>query len=319
MYKNFLVTGGAGFIGSHLIDALLTRGYNVLNIDKLDNNSNLKIKEESINNHLNHQNYSLLKKDFTDVEFIKMTLADFKPDVVIHLAAKTDIEESVKDPETCFNVNILGTLNLLRLAAHCNVKKFIFSSSAAVYGISEKIPLIEDESLLSPLSPYAVSKIAGEGLCHVYKTLYPIQCICLRFFNAYGPKQPSILLTYKFTKLITQGLPVPIYGDGNHTRDFVYVSDIVKGILLAINFKEKNYEIFNISGSSQVSVLQVINILEKEIGKKAKLEFLKPKECEITKSFANCSKAKTLLGYEAEIPIELGIKKFVTWFNQNNQ
>lgn len=318
MYKRFLVTGGAGFIGSHLIDALITYGYDVLNIDKLDNDSNLRIKEASINNHLNYKNYSLLRKDFTDVELIKTALADFKPDVIIHLAAKTDVEESVKDPGTCFNVNILGTLNLLRFAAHYNVKKFIFSSSAAVYGISKKIPLIEDESLLSPLSPYAVSKIAGEGLCHVYKTLYPIQCICLRFFNAYGPKQPSTLLTYKFARLITQGLPVPIYGDGNHTRDFVYVSDIVKGILLAVNFKEKQYDIFNISGSSQISVLQLIKILENEIGKKAKLEFLKPKECEITKSFANCSKAKTLLGYEPEVSIELGIKRFIAWFNETN-
>lgn len=319
MYKRFLVTGGAGFIGSHLIDTLITYGYDVLNIDKLDNDFNLKIKEASINNHLNYKNYSLLKKDFTDTKFIKTALADFKPDVIIHLAAKTDIEESVKDPETCFNVNILGTLNLLRFAAHYNVKKFIFSSSAAVYGISKKIPLIEDESLLSPLSPYAVSKIAGEGLCHVYKILYPIQCICLRFFNAYGPKQPSTLLTYKFARLITQGLPVPIYGDGNHTRDFVYVSDIVKGILLAVNFKEKQYDIFNISGSSQISVLQLIKILEDEIGKKAKLEFLKPKECEITKSFANCSKAKTLLGYKPEVSIELGIKRFIAWFNETNQ
>lgn len=307
--KKILITGGLGFIGGHLIDQLIQDSYEIFALD----NSSLLKSNKQINQYSKISTFNFINSDITDFTSLDQIFKDSPPDIIVHLAAKISVDESLIKPEEYFKINVEGTLNLLKLALKYNVKKIIFASSAAVYGTKDKVPLKEDESLLTPLSTYAVTKIAGEGLCHVYSSISNLQCICLRFFNIYGPEQSGSALVPKFIKLISNNQPITIFGDGTHTRDFIYISDVIQGITKAIKYNKKHYEIFNIAGSTKTTILDLVKIIEDTLHKKAIINFEPNKKGDIPLSFANIDNAKKELGFNPVVALKEGIKIMIEY------
>lgn len=318
--KEILVTGGAGFIGSHLVDKLLDEGsWRVTVVDNFDDAYSPAVKRANIALHLQNKDYQLFELDICDHEALKKSLGSIHFDAVIHLAARAGVRLSLRNPHLYQATNITGTLNLLELARAKEIKKFIFGSSSSVYGTNAKVPFGEDDPTQQPISPYAATKAAAELLCHTYSRLYGIQCLILRFFTAYGARQRPDLAIHKFARAILSGKPITLYGDGASERDYTYVDDIVSGVRAALDFDSSNFEIINLGESRAVSLSRLVELLEKELGRKAIIERLPEQPGDMTRSLADISKAQNLLGYKPETPIEDGIKKFVEWFISNAQ
>jgi len=309
-----VVTGGAGFIGSHLTEKLLNEGYQVIGVDDFNDFYDPKIKERNIENFKNNKKFNFYKADIRDKNKISEIFANHNPEIIVHLAARAGVRPSIKLPQLYEEVNVLGTLNLLEAAKENNCTKFIFGSSSSVYGECKNIPFKETESDLKPISPYGVSKLTAEKYCNTYNYLYKLPIICLRFFTVYGPRQRPDLAIYKFTKLLEENKPIPVFGDGNYKRDFTFISEIIDGIMGALNYDKTSFEIFNLGESRTTSVTDLIKLIENALGKKAKIDWQEAQAGDVPITFADVSKAEKLLGYTPRTAPEEGIKKFVDWY-----
>jgi len=313
--KNLLVTGGAGFIGSHFVDRLLaTDVERVVVVDDFNNFYDQTIKHDNIRNHLKDPRYSIWEVDIRDLVALEPLFEQANFDCVVHLAARAGVRPSLSEPQLYTETNINGTLNLLELARQHGIKQFVFGSSSSVYGINAKVPFSEDDPIRQPISPYAATKGAGELLCHTYSHLYGLRCVCLRFFTVYGPRQRPDLAIHKFAKLITEGKAIPVFGDGSTRRDYTYVDDIIDGLMAAIDYDQSNYEVINLGESRTVELNELISLLEKELDSQATIDRQPPQPGDVPQTFADISKARALLGYNPKTPIEEGLHRFVEWF-----
>ncbi len=310
-----LVTGGAGFIGSHVCDALLARGDQVICIDDFNDYYDPEIKEKNVSAHLNNLSFHLFKTDILDFKVMEKIFVDFTPDKVIHIAARAGVRPSITNPFLYEEVNIKGTLNLLELAKMFKIKNFIFSSSSSVYGNREKVPFSETDNVDFPISPYAATKRAGELFCYTFHHLYGLNVSCLRFFTVYGPRGRVDMAPLKFTSLIDKGEEIEIYGDGTSKRDYTYISDIVAGILAALD-QNFAYEIFNLGNSQPVPLNYFVSLIENELGKKAKIKHVHQQQGDVEITYADISKSESLLGYRPKVSIEEGLKKMVDWYKE---
>jgi UDP-glucuronate 4-epimerase len=320
MKKNFLVTGGAGFIGSHLVDHLLARGAeHITVVDDFNDFYDPQIKRANIGAHLADPRYRLVEADIRDRTALETVFDDQTFDCIVHLAARAGVRPSLSEPELYCETNINGTLNLLELAREHNTRQFVFGSSSSVYGINAKVPFSEDDPIRQPISPYAATKGAGELLCHTYSHLYGIRCVCLRFFTVYGPRQRPDLAIHKFAKLISAGQPIPVYGDGTTRRDYTYVDDIIAGVVAAIEYDKSDYEVINLGESRTVELRKLISLLEKELDTHAIIdrELLQPGD--VPQTFADIEKARRLLGYNPQTQIEEGVRRFIQWFRDSKK
>lgn len=315
---NFLVTGGAGFIGSHVCERLLQDGHAVWAFDDLNDFYDPSIKQRNL------RDIQSLAKPF---EFVHGDLTDraavdelfggpAKFDQVIHLAARAGVRPSLEQPALYQRVNVEGTVNILEAARRTGVKKVIIASSSSVYGVNAKVPFAESDPIFSAISPYAASKLACEALGHVYHHLYSMDVVMLRFFTVYGPRQRPDLAIHKFARLIETGKPIPVFGDGSTARDYTYITDIVDGVMACAQ-KDFGYEIFNLGESQTVKLARLIELLEAALGKKAVIDRQPPQPGDVPITFADVSKARARLDYNPQVKIEQGIPKFVDWFRQN--
>jgi len=316
--KSILVTGGAGFIGSNLIDTLLKNpDYQITCLDNFDPFYNPQIKRNNIATHLKKSNFKFIEADIRNFANMKSKLGKHY-DTIIHLAAKVGVKPSLKEPQLYTDININGTQNLLEIARQLDCKKFIFGSSSSVYGINANTPWNEEDHVLKPISPYASTKISGELLGHVYSHLYDIQFIGLRFFSVYGPRQRPDLVIHKFTKSILENKSIELYGNGKTKRDYTYIYDIVTGIISALDYSHTQYEIINLGNNESVELATLLKLLEKALGKTAKIKRLPEQPGDVSITFADISKAKKLLRYQPKTTLEDGIKKFIDWYMSNN-
>ena len=313
--KNLLITGGAGFIGSHLVDRLLaTDVENVTVVDDFNDFYDPSIKHSNIQDHLKDSRYSIHEIDIRDRTALERVFKGQNFDCLVHLAARAGVRPSLSEPQLYTETNINGTLNLLELARQHNIHQFVFGSSSSVYGINAKVPFSEDDPIRQPISPYAATKGAGELLCHTYSHLYGLRSVCLRFFTVYGPRQRPDLAIHKFAKLITASKPIPVFGDGTTRRDYTYVDDIIDGVMAAISYDKTNYEVFNLGESRTVELNELISLLEKELDTHAIIDRQPPQPGDVPQTFADISKARALLGYDPKTQIEEGLHRFVEWF-----
>ena len=309
---NYLVTGGAGFIGSHLIEALLKQGNQVTIIDNFNDYYDPKIKRLNIARVLDQ--ITLIEGDIRDSQLMDQMFTEGEFDTIIHLAARAGVRPSIQEPKLYLTTNIDGTFNLLEACRQNGVKDFIFGSSSSVYGVNPKVPFSETDALTRTISPYAATKLAGEQLCSNYSHLFGIRCMCLRFFTVYGPRQRPDLAISKFTKNILSDVPIQQYGDGTTARDYTYVEDIVTGIISAANYRESDFEIFNIGGSATTNLAELIKLVEGACEKEAIIEITGDQPGDVPRTFADVGKAHSLLGYSPQTPIAHGIEKYVEWF-----
>jgi len=317
--KNILVTGGAGFIGSHLVDRLLSEGdWRVSVVDDLNDFYDPAIKRANASTHEKNSNYQLFKADIRDQAALRNIFAGNSFDCLVHLAARAGVRPSLHQPQLYAETNINGTLNLLELAREHGIKQFVFGSSSSVYGINANVPFAEDDPTRQPISPYAATKAAGELLCHTYTHLYGIRCICLRFFTVYGPRQRPDLAIHKFARLISEDKPIPVFGDGTTRRDYTFIDDIIAGVRAAIDYDKTDYEVINLGESRTVELRELISLLEKELGKTAQIDRQQLQPGDVPQTFADIAKARRLLGYNPRTQIEEGIHTFVRWFKEHN-
>src|SRR6202165_889199 len=316
--KNILITGGAGFLGSHLVDRLLGEGaWNITVVDDFNDFYDPSIKRENIGAHLANPNFKVIEADIRDHAALERAFANASYDSIAHLGARAGVRPSLRQPRLYVETNVNGTLNLLELARANGVKQFIFGSSSSVYGINPKIPFSEDDPILNTISPYAATKAAGELLCHSYAHLYDLRIVCLRFFTVYGARQRPDLAIHKFVQLISAGRPIPVFGDGTTRRDYTYIDDIIAGVRAAMNYDQSNYEVINLGESRTVELRELISLLERELDRRAEIDRQPPQPGDVPQTFADITKARRLLGYNPQTQIEEGIEKFVEWFREN--
>jgi UDP-glucuronate 4-epimerase len=318
--KHYLVTGGAGFIGNHLVRALLKEeGLRITIIDNFDPFYARQIKLLNTDGFEKHQNILLLDLDLDDLSSVELQKVLPQPvDVIIHLAAKAGVRPSISHPLAYQRTNVMGTQVLLDFARETAVKQFVFASSSSVYGVNENLPWREDEQL-QPISPYAMTKLAGEMAGQVFSRLFNIRFIALRFFTVYGPSQRPDLAIHKFIKSILREQAIPMYGDGSTSRDYTYVDDIVQGILAAINYDRSEFEIINLGNHYTVSLKELITNIEEITGKKALIDQMPEQPGDVPRTFADISKAKRLLNYQPETQLKDGLKNFYEWFLKNEE
>lgn len=322
-----LVTGGAGFIGSHLCEALLQEGHSVLCLDNLDPFYPVAIKRKNLSDILRSSPkksaFTFIKADIRDFKKINAVLRSQKPTLVIHLAAKAGVRPSLEQPMLYADVNIKGTLNMLEACRLAGIKNFIFASSSSVYGNTRKIPFAESDTILEPISPYAATKKVGETLCHFYSHTYQMNIAMLRFFTAFGPRQRPDLAVSKFTKNILNGEPLPFYGDGSMRRDHTYIGDIIQGVLGASQWVLKKRsqpvcEAFNLGESRSISLKDLVRAIEKASGKKAKIHRLPVPKGDVRVTYADIRKAKKFFAYHPSTDLETGLKNFIQWYRSSH-
>ena len=318
--KTYLITGGAGFIGSSLADKLLENNCKVLVIDNFCNFYDPKIKEENIKEALLNPNYKLYRGDIRDLELLDKIFSENKIDAVIHLAAMAGVRPSIEDPILYQEVNCMGTQNLLETMKKYNVLNLVMASSSSVYGNNKTVPFKETDIVDFAISPYAATKKANEVMTHVYHKLFNFNVIMLRFFTVYGPKQRPDLAINKFTQLMLNNEKIPMFGDGSTSRDYTYIDDIVFGIEKSIQYTEENknvYEIINLGNSSPITLLSMINIIGRVVGINPQIEKLPMQPGDVERTYADISKAKKLLGYNPKTSFEKGIENFVIWYKNS--
>lgn len=315
--KSILVTGGAGFIGSHLVDRLLSEGeWKVSVVDDLNDFYDPAIKSANANRHEKNLNYRFFKADIRDKAALENVFAGNTFDYIVHLAARAGVRPSLDQPLLYAETNINGTMNLLELAREGGIKQFVFGSSSSVYGSNAKVPFSEEDPIRQPISPYAATKAAGELLCHTYSHLYGIRCVCLRFFTVYGARQRPDLAIHKFARLLSDGKPIPVFGDGTTRRDYTFIDDIIAGLRAAIDYNDSRYEVINLGESRTVELRELISLIEKELGVTAKIDRQPLQAGDVPQTFADITKARQLLGYNPKTQIEDGIHRFVQWFRE---
>ena len=310
--QQILVTGGAGFIGSHLVDSLTAQGRRAVCLDNFDTYYATEVKRRNIAGALATGLVELVEGDICDSRLCRRVFGDYEVDSVVHLAARAGVRASIEQPLLCERVNCLGTVNLLEIAREAQVKMFVFGSSSSVYGLTDRVPFSEEDCAAHPISPYAATKRAGELFCHAYHDLYGLPIVCLRFFTVYGPRQRPDLAIMKFAQLIEQGQRIQVFGDGSSRRDYTYIDDIVKGILAALD-SDIDFDIVNLGNSYPVALRDLIAMLEDALGKQAQIDRLPDQPGDVPLTYADISKARRLLGYEPKTPIEQGIREFVEW------
>ena len=308
-----LVTGAAGFIGSHVCEALLARGDEVLGIDNFDPFYAAEIKQRNLLDSLENPAFSFENIDVRDVDSAFGSVQTFRPSAVIHLAAKAGVRPSIEDPMAYIETNVLGLQALLSALARNRVDRFVFASSSSVYGDRSDPPFRETDRTDEPASPYAATKKAGEALCHTFHSLTGIPVSCLRFFTVYGPRQRPDLAIHKFTKLIDSGMPVPFFGDGSTSRDYTFVSDTVQGVLGALD-NTHCFDIFNLGRRDPVTLSDMVETLEAALGKKAILDRRPTQPGDVTTTCADITKAKQAFGYDPKVSFGEGIDRFVAWW-----
>ncbi|MFQ5428653.1 MAG: NAD-dependent epimerase/dehydratase family protein [Thermodesulfobacteriota bacterium] len=308
-----LITGGAGFIGSHLTDRLLENGESVVVIDNFNDFYDPAIKRENIAGAMDNPGFRLYELDIRDGKRLTTVFETEAPDVVCHIAARAGVRPSIEDPVLYEEVNSLGTLNVLEAGRAAGVKNVVFASSSSVYGLNTKVPFSEEDPLGGPISPYAATKRACELMCYTYSHLYELPVTCLRFFTVYGERGRPDMAVAKFTRLIFEGKAIPLFGDGSAIRDFTYIGDIINGLTASI-YKPMRYEIINLGGSRTVEVKRLISLIEETLGKKAIIDFLPPFPGDVPVTSADTGKAERLLGFIPEVGIEEGIRRYVKWF-----
>ena len=316
---NFLVTGGAGFIGSHVCERLLREGHAVWAFDDLNPFYDPQLKRGNIRDLQSlAKPFEFIQGDITDRAALDEVFRDVCFDQVIHLAARAGVRPSLVDPALYQRVNVEGTVNLLEAARLNGVKKLTLASSSSVYGVNAKVPFSESDPIFSAISPYAASKLACEALGHVYHHVYGLDVAVLRFFTVYGPRQRPDLAIRKFTTLIQAGKPIEMFGDGSTARDYTYIDDIVDGVA-ACTARRFGYEIFNLGESQTVTLARLIELIEQSLGKKAVIERKPVQPGDVPVTFANIEKARAKLDYAPRVKIEQGIPKFVEWFNRQSE
>ena len=317
--NRILVTGGAGFIGSHLCGRLLRDGYHVICIDNFDSfyDPNIKVKnvEEMVKEF--SQWFELITGDIRNHEHLAEIFKKNRIDFVIHLAARAGVRPSIEQPLLYQDVNIRGTIVLLEACKEYGIKDFVFASSSSVYGENQRIPFSEEDLDIQPISPYGATKRAGELLCYSYHHLYGMNIACLRIFTAYGPRQRPEMAIHKFTRLVDRGEKIPIYGDGSSRRDYTYIDDLIEGIIAVIQ-RHRGFEIYNLGESQTTTLKELIQMIEEALGKKANIEWLESQPGDVSITYADISKAKRMLGYQPKVKMEEGIKRFVEWYKREN-
>ena len=321
MKKGVLVTGGAGFIGSHLCQRLLQEGYKVVCLDNFDPYYDPAIKRrnlEEIKATKGAKGFESVKGDIRDKALLDDIFRRSSVDLIIHLAARAGVRPSIQQPLLYEEVNVAGTLNLLEACREFGIRDFIFGSSSSVYGTNSKIPFAEDDPLEAMISPYAVTKRAGEIFCYAYHHLYGLNISCLRFFTVYGPRQRPEMAIHKFARLIDEGEKIPLYGDGTSRRDYTYIDDIIDGIMGAMR-NLKGYDIFNLGESQTTPLRKLISLIEEALGKKAIVEELPDQPGDVPVTYADITKARRLLGYAPRVNIEEGVERFARWFRDTRK
>ncbi len=310
-----LVTGGAGFIGSHLVERLIQQGEEVVVVDDFNDYYSPKIKWRNLRNVLENPLFHLEQGDIRDFPFLERIFKRYQVGEVIHLAARAGVRPSLEAPILYEEVNGLGTVNLLELCRQYKVDKFIYGGSSSVYGDTSKVPFSEDDCCAQPVSPYAATKRANELMCYTYHHLFGLKVVCLRFFTVYGPRQRPEMAIHKFTRLIDQGQEIPVFGDGSSRRDYTYIDDIIQGIIAA-HEKDFGFEIFNLGESKTTDLMTLIHLIEENLGKRAKIKHLPFQPGDVKVTYADISKARSLLGYDPQVPIEEGIRRFIAWYKE---
>lgn len=315
--QTYLVTGCAGFIGSHVTEALLQQGNTVVGVDNFCDFYDPRIKKQNISKLLSDNKFVLAEIDIRNKKLLYELFEKYKLFAVIHLAAMAGVRPSIVSPEVYNEVNISGTLNILEAMKNFDVKKLVFASSSSVYGNNEKVPFAETDDVDEAISPYAATKKAGEVIAHVYHHLYDIDMILLRFFTVYGERQRPDLAIYKFTKMISEGQAIPFYGDGSTRRDYTYIKDIVDGVLKSLKYAENHkrvYEILNLGESRTISLKEMVATIEKALNKKVKINQQPMQPGDVVQTYADITKARELIGYNPQTDFEEGIERFVEWF-----
>lgn len=318
--KTYLITGGAGFIGSSLSERLIKEGNRVVAIDNFCDFYNPTIKENNVKELIKNSNFKLYRNDIRDRESVKKIFEENNIDIVMHLAAMAGVRPSIENPVLYQDVNCMGTQNILEEMKAHNVKNLVMASSSSVYGNCKEVPFKENMIVDFAISPYAATKKANEVMTHVYHKLFDMNVIMLRFFTVYGPKQRPDLAINKFTRLMLEDKEIPMFGDGTTSRDYTYIDDIVDGIIRSCNYVENNndvYEILNLGNSSPVSLKEMINIIGQAIGVKPKIKQLPMQPGDVDRTFADISKAKKLIGYNTKTSFKEGIERFIKWYKEN--
>jgi UDP-glucuronate 4-epimerase len=319
--KHYLITGGAGFIGSNLTRSLLKNepDLEITCIDNFDPFYPATIKQFNIRDFNSNPRFSLIEADLAELSGEDLArLIPGKIDAVVHLAAKAGVRPSIENPLSYQRANVIGLQNMLEFAKIKGIKQFVFASSSSVYGINDHYPWKEEEKLM-PISPYAMTKLSGEMLGHVYNKLFGIRFIALRFFTVYGPGQRPDLAIHKFTKNIVAGRPISMFGDGSTSRDYTYVEDTVQGITGAIHYDKTDFEIINLGNRYTISLKELIESIESITGKKAIIDHQPDQPGDVPKTYADIEKAKNLLGYDPKTQIQDGLKKFYDWFMEHRE
>ncbi len=316
--ETVVVTGAAGFIGSHLVDTLLAEGWHVIAVDNFDPFYDPEVKRHNLGSALQNPRFTLVEADIRNLDSLKSALSShLTPHALVHLAARAGVRPSIEDPQGYYETNVLGTQNLLELAHAWNIEQFVFASSSSVYGVNPDVPWREDDPVLRPVSPYGASKIAGEFLGHVYSHLYGIRFLGLRLFTVYGPRQRPDLAIHKFAHLMLESKPIPIYGAGSTSRDYTYVDDIVRGIRACLDYDATNYEIINLGNSHTVKLLDMVAALENALGEKAQLDKQRAQPGDVPHTWADITKAQQLIGWQPQTPFAEGLQHFVHWLTSS--
>ncbi|MBP5204805.1 SDR family NAD(P)-dependent oxidoreductase [Candidatus Saccharibacteria bacterium] len=318
--KTYLITGGAGFIGSTLAKRLLKEGNKVIIVDNFNDYYNSQLKENNVSELGDNENLRIYRADIRDVDAMRNVFDENQIDAVMHLAAMAGVRPSIENPILYQDVNGIGTQNILEQAKKHNIKKLVMASSSSVYGNCKEVPFREDMIVDYAISPYAATKKANEVMAHVYHKLYDMNIIMLRFFTVYGPKQRPDLAINKFTRMMKNGDKIPMYGDGTTSRDYTYVDDIVDGIVKALDYVDSHenvYEIVNLGSNNPISLKEMIMAISEVLGVEPQIEQLPMQPGDVNRTYADISKARELLGYEPHTSFRQGIEKFINWSNLN--
>src|SRR5437588_12994105 len=312
-----LVTGGAGFIGSHLVEKLLAAGHEVVIVDDFNDFYDPQIKRANIDGFA--KNVTVCRVDLRDGAAVRNLFHREKVDAIAHLAARAGVRPSIQLPQLYYDTNVTGTLHLLEAARVTGLQRFVFASSSSVYGASKTVPFSEDQQLTQTLSPYGATKVAGEFLCSTYSHLYQMRIVALRYFTVYGPRQRPDLAIHQFARRIYAGQPIDQFGDGSTRRDYTYIDDVIQGTMAALEYDGQVYDMYNLGESETIQLRDLISAIENALGKKAKINRLPEQPGDMPLTYADISKARKLLGYNPSTRLNDGLPKFIDWFLANQR